>query len=232
MAVSLFLSYFGAAADGPALQSWFRSGPGESLRGADGINGLELYAPEASHDPFRDDGEGPLLIAEFGFADQAALEKAAVGEDFRHWLCDLSRLPVSDCRATCEAFEVLPSPVAGESQPSPRTAPVSYVVRYYRPAGNEEKFIAYYLEHHPALLGQFARIRNVICYRPLAWQNDTGLAPSGCMFGNEVVFDTLADLDAALASEMRQRLRQDYDVFRDWAGPNTHFATTRSRPWD
>ena len=65
MAVSLFLSYFGAAADGPALQSWFRSGPGESLRGADGINGLELYAPEASHDPFLDDAEGPLLIDEY-----------------------------------------------------------------------------------------------------------------------------------------------------------------------
>ena len=231
MAVSLFLTYFGKAADGPALQGWFRDGPAAALRSS-GAEWLELYVPEASHDPFLDDGEGPLLIAEFGFADQTALENAAASDEFRHWLCDLSGLPVSDCRVTAEAFEVLPSPVAGESQASPRTAPVSYVVRYYRPAGDEEKFIAYYLEHHPALLGQFARIRNVLCYRPLTWQNHTGLAESDCMFGNEVVFDSLDDLDAALASEHRQHMRKDYDVFRDWAGPNTHFAMTRSRPWD
>jgi len=42
---------------------------------------------------------------------------------------------------------------------------------------------------------------------------------------------SLEDLNAVLASEMRLRLHQDYDVFRDWAGPNTHFAMTRSRPW-
>jgi hypothetical protein len=232
MAVSLFLTYFGGADDGPILRDWFRNGPAEILRRAGGITGLEFYAPEASHDPFLDDGEGPLLIAEFGFPDVAALEKTTASEDFQHWLCDLSRLPAADCRVTCEAFEVLASPVAGESEPSPRTAPISYVVRYYRPAGDEEKFIAYYLDHHPALLGEFAGIRNVICYVPVAWANQTGLAESGCMFGNEVVFDTLEDLNAALASEVRQRLRQDYDVFREWTGPNTHFAMTRSRPWD
>ncbi len=232
MTVSLFLSYFGAADGGPILRRWFGDGPAEVLRHADGIAGLELYTPEASHDPFLDDGEGPLLIAEFGFSQLAALEKTAGSNDFRTWLCDLSRLPVKDCRVTCEAFEVLPSPVAGESQPVPRTAPVSYVVRYYRPAGNEEKFVAHYLDHHPALLGEFARIRNVLCYLPLTWANQTGLAESGCLLGNEVVFDSLEDLDAALASDVRQRLRQDYDVFRDWAGPNTHFAMTRSRPWD
>ena len=54
---------------------------------------------------------------------------------------------------------------------------------------------------------------------------------SDCMLGNEVVFDSLAALNAALASEMRHELRRDYQGFPPFSGPVSHHAMLRERLW-
>ncbi len=104
---------------------------------------------------------------------------------------------------------------------------MSFVVRYYRPAEDENAFQAFYVAHHPPILGRFPGIRNVLCYLPLAWRNAGAIATSDCMLGNEVVFDSLADLDAALASEVRHELRRDYERFPPFSGAVTHHAMLR-----
>jgi uncharacterized protein (TIGR02118 family) len=120
-------------------------------------------------------------------------------------------------------------PVAGESEPAPLTAPVSYVVRYHRPAENEAGFIEHYVANHPPILGKFPNIRNVICYLPIGFDDPNGIESADYMLGNEVVFDSLEDLNAALQSPVRHELREDFKTFPSFAGANTHYAMIRNR---
>ena len=53
------------------------------------------------------------------------------------------------------------------------------------------------------------------------------LLPVSAQIGNEVVFDSLDALNAALASDVRHRLREDYKSFPVKPGPNTHYAMQR-----
>ena len=87
------------------------------------------------------------------------------------------------------------------------------------------------LDHviHPPVLGKFPRIRNVMCYLPIAWTDPTGIASADYLLGNEVVFDSLEDLNAALASDVRHELREDYKSFPPFYGTNSHYAMRRQR---
>lgn len=129
--------------------------------------------------------------------------------------------------ATCEAYRALSYPVDGATAPAPRTAPVSFNVRYYAPVDDEKQFVEIYLQRHPPILAELPGVRNVLCYVPVAWTNPTALPVSNCILGNEVVFDSMNALNDALASEVRHRLRDDYNDFPVRPGPNTHFAMTR-----
>ena len=61
--------------------------------------------------------------------------------------------------------------MAGTERPAPLTASFSYVVRYHRPVEDEAVFVRHYLDTHPSLLARLPRIRNVLCYVPLAWRH-------------------------------------------------------------
>jgi len=130
---------------------------------------------------------------------------------------------------THHAFEMRFYPVAGETEPSQWIATTSYVVRYYGPAPDEQAFVDYYISHHAPLLGKFAGIRNVMCYLPIDWQDPTSIASAGYLFGNEVVFDSVAALNASLESPLRDELREDYHLFPPIDGHNTHFAMHRTQ---
>jgi uncharacterized protein (TIGR02118 family) len=120
-------------------------------------------------------------------------------------------------------------PVGGERSPAEWTAPVSYVVRYHRPAEDERAFVAFYTGSHPPLLGRLPGIRNIMCYLPIAWRDSSGLEHSDYLLGNEVVFDSTEALDAALASPVRDALREDFHRFPPFSGRNTHYAMLRRR---
>ena len=127
----------------------------------------------------------------------------------------------------CEAFETIDYSIAGEDSPKPRTAPLSFNVRYYRPVADEAAFNEFYLAHHPQILAHLPEIRNVLCYTPVEWTDTHDIPPSDCFLGNEVVFDSLDSFNAAMASDVRHELRRDYNSFPVRPGPNTHYATLR-----
>ncbi len=68
-----------------------------------------------------------------------------------------------------------------------------------------------------------------MCYLPIAWTDSTNIAVADYLLGNEVVFDSLDDLNAALASDVRHELREDYKNFPPFYGTNTHYAMRRQR---
>ena len=176
-------------------------------------------------DPLVDDGPGPLLIAMLGFADAADLERALSSASMARAFAELP----TGTHATGEAMECRFYPVAGEKSPAPLRAPFSYVVRYHRPAEDETAFIANYVATHPPTLARLPGIRNVMCYFPLRVPNPPGLPHADYMLGNEVVFDSVADFNRAMASPVRHELRAHYHAFPPFSGRNTHYPMQRIR---
>lgn len=229
MTIAYFLTYQGPHDDAQAFRDWFAGKPMETLRALPKARAIELYEPEVSEDPYLNDGPGPVLMVQVDFDDVGDLEGAIAGGAFRSEIADTSKIPVPNIALTHDALEMRWWAVGGDDKPHPRTAPVSYVVRYYPPAENEQAFIDFYVSHHPQILAKLPRIRNVLCYLRLDWTDPAGIERANTMLGNEVVFDTLQDLNDSLKSDVRHELRDDYKQFPPFDGNVTHFAMTRRR---
>lgn len=187
---------------------------------------LDLYAPAAGStaDPYVDEGAAPSCLAKLAFPSLDALERASRGTRFKAGLAGLEKDVLS-----CTAMRRSEHAVAGADAPALLTAPFSYVVRYHRPAEDEPVFVRHYLDTHPLLLGRLPRIRNVLCYVPLAWRHPAGIPVADYMLGNEVVFDHSDDFNAAMASPLRHELRAHFRQFPPFSGRNTHYPMDRRR---
>jgi len=185
---------------------------------------LDLYAPVTggAHDPFNDDGPGPLFIAMLAFPSREALAAAVASPELTSSL----RGRPGDLAWTGSAFERHFYPVGGKTDPL--TAPFSYVVLYHKPAEDEAAFIRNYVDTHPPTLATLPGIRSVMCYFPLPIAAD-GLAAADYIIGNEVAFDSVAAFNTAMQSPVRQELRRHIHEFPPFSGVNTHFPMNRTR---
>jgi hypothetical protein len=195
--------------------------PGLRARGE--VKTVSLFTPETGQDdPYTSDDAPPRLMIQVD-ADDLDQMRPFLGN------AELTRL-LEDAPAgsvTCEAFRTTCQVIEGVAEPTRREAPLSFNVRYYAPIEDAERFVDFYLRHHPQILAELPGIRNVFCYVPVAWTNPTGIPVSNCILGNEVVFDSVDALNDALASDVRHRLREDYNAFPVRPGPNTHYAMRR-----
>ena len=209
------------------VQAWFVAGPRQALSALPGLASFDLYTPAQgpSHDPYNHDGAGPAMMLMLDFADRAQLAAAVASGAI---VAALGALPAG-VDATGAAFERRFYPVGDDTRPSPLAAPFSYVVRYHRPADDEAAFIRNYLDTHPVTQARLPGIRGIMCYLPLDDLRAIDLATANYMIGNEVVFDDIAAFNGAMASPVRQELRQHYHEFPRFTGANTHFPMTRTR---
>jgi len=230
MTIAYFLVFSGPAEFGEPLRAWLKGAPAALFKAAPGLETLDLYTPEGSaKDPYLHDGPGPLAMLQAGFRTEKELEALLVKPDFRATVVAPSPAPPDKVTVVHDVMEARFYPVAGEARPSPLTAPISYVVRYHRPVANEAEFIAHYVAHHPVIQARFPRIRSIMCYVPIHWTDPTPITPASYLLGNEVVFDSVEDLDAALNSPVRHELREDFKRFPKFEGRNTHYAMRRAR---
>ena len=204
-----------------AVQAWFERAepPGRCWPG---LTAIDVYVPVAggTHDPYVDDGIGPLLLAMLQFKTTEAMSRVL---DDPAFAAALRNLP-QGVAATGSPFERHICPVAG--LPAPLAVPFSYVVRYHRPAENEAEFVAHYLADHPPILATLPGIRSVLCYLPLD-RLARELPTADYMLGNEVAFDTPEAYNAAMASPVRHELRAHFRSFPTFAGRNTHYPMMR-----
>jgi uncharacterized protein (TIGR02118 family) len=207
-----------------AVQTWFDAVATPAWTRLPGLSALDSYvmAPSGTHDPFVDDGAGPLLLAmlHFNSAEPMSQAAAAIARS-------LEGLPHGTA-PTGTPFERRLYPIGGEAMPGPLTAPFSYVVRYHRPADDEAEFVAHYLADHPPLLAKLPGIRSVLCYLPLD-PPATALPTANIMLGNEVAFDSPDAFNAAMASPVRAELRAHFRTFPKFTGRNTHYPMMRRR---
>jgi hypothetical protein len=208
-----------------AAADWFAQGPRSSWAQLPGLLSLDSYinAEQQVRDPYNNDGAGPLLLIVVEFASREALA-SAVGRI----VASMGDLP-HGVAATGSALERRSYPVGEGSAPAPLEAPISYVVRYHRPAADEAAFVDNYLASHPVTQAQLPHIRAIMCYLPLDELNHLSVPGADYMVGNEVVFDSIDDLNASMQSPVREELRAHYRQFPRFTGAVTHVPMRRVR---
>jgi uncharacterized protein (TIGR02118 family) len=230
MSIAYFITYSGAAEFGDAVRTWLKGAPAALFGKAPGLESLDLYTPErAAHDPYLDDGAPPLAMLQAAFRRKEDLEAFLATPEFRATMVAPSPAPPDKVTFVHDAMEQRFYPAGDETEPGPLTAPVSYVVRYQRPADDEAAFVEHYVSHHPQIQARFPGIRSIMCYVPIEWHDPTPITPAGYLLGNEVVFDSADALEASLSSPVRHELREDFKTFPKFSGRNTHYAMRRTR---
>jgi hypothetical protein len=207
-----------------AVQAWADRDATSIWAALVGLSAVDLYRPvrDGTHDPFNSDGPGPLLLAMLQFPTKQKLEAGLADPRFA---ASLHTRPAG-ITVTGTSLERRFYTVADAPDPGPLRAPFSYVVRYHHPAENVAEFVSHYIADHPPILGKLPEIRSVLCYLPVAAAADL-LPPADYMVGNEVVFDTPAAFNAAMASPVRLELRAHFKSFPKFTGRNTHYPMMR-----
>jgi hypothetical protein len=207
------------------LREWFDRTVAKTWTRLPGLSALDTYSPidDSAHDPFNADTGGPLLIVIADFAEPEA--HAAARSNLES---ELALLPAG-VGVTVSALERRFYAVADDASPRALHAPFSYVVRYHRPAEDESAFVANYVATHPPTLAKLPRIRSIMCYFPLAASAVHRHAVADYMIGNEVVFDSVADFNAAMQSPVRRELREHFNAFPSFTGRVTHYPMRRTR---
>ncbi len=222
MTIAYFQTFEVPAESGEEVRHNFREQAVPVLLDRPEIDCVNVYAPELVDDPYVDDGAPPELVVQFNVADLKALDTVFANKEVLDQLSAPENASVSS-----EVFEVIAYDIEGVAEPAKRTAPLSFNVRYYAPVTDEQHFRDFYVNHHPQILAELPGIRNVFCYIPVTPLSKTPHPISNCILGNEVVFDTLEALNKSMESEVRHRLREDYNAFPVRPGPNTHYAMLR-----
>lgn len=207
-----------------ATQSW-AGAAAAAWASLPGLWAIDLYQPLRghTHDPFNDDGPGPLLIAMLQFPNRAAFDAALAHPRFKQ---SLATLPAG-IACTGTPLERRLFPVGGSAEPAPLRVPFSYVVRYHHPADDVALFVSHYLADHPPILAKLPEIRSVLCYLPVDVGAANPLPAADYMLGNEVAFDTPEAFNAAMASPVRLELRAHFKSFPRFTGRNTHYPMMR-----
>lgn len=104
------------------------------------------------------------------------------------------------------------------------TVTASYFVRYEGEAENPAAFLAYYRQHHVPLVARFPGIRRIILHTPAAWVDPYPIQPDRFSLLVQLVFDSVEDLEKAVASEARAEARRDFAQLPKFHGSVYHQA--------
>jgi len=224
MTIAYFLHIDGLAGQHDELHRWADNVFAPALCASGQAKRVEAYSPQNVVDPYLGSESGKLLIVQADFPTLEMLENAIANPAVAHALAVLP--DKENFTITAEAFTTQHFPLLDGSTPE-RRAPISFVVRYYRPIENLQAFNDHYADHHPPIMANFPKIQNILCYFPVIWRDASSVAPSNSFLGNELVFETVDDLHQALSSDVRHDLRADYRLFPPHEGKNTHYAMSR-----
>lgn len=213
---------------GENVAGWFAAGPKDLLAALPDLAFLDVYTPAAgtARDPYNHDGGGPAMLLMLGFEDRDALSNAVSSGAIA---AALGSLP-DGARATGAVFQRQIFPVGNGTEPAPLAAPFSYVVRYQLPAEDEAAFIDNYIATHPTTQAHLPGIRAILCYLPQRDIADpNGLRDANYLIGNEVAFDDMEAFNGAMASPVREELREHFRTFPTFSGINAHYPMQRER---
>lgn len=226
MNVAIFISIWTSGVSGTALPEYFRAEPLQWLASQEAIRSVEIYTPEPGDVPVLDDVPAPTVIVQIDVDGEDAARKLVESEEFQERFNSEQALGPGVDSIRLELTEAVHYPVAGKTEAAPRTAALSFVVRYYGPVADPAQFVEFYTENHPPILAKFPAIRNVLCYLPLGWKDSKGITDDRLVIGNEVVFDDLDALKHSMTTPILDEAMADSEQFKAY-GYSTHHAMHR-----
>lgn len=90
---------------------------------------------------------------------------------------------------------------------------VSYLVRYVGEPEDARAFMEHYRTAHKEIMKRYPRIKGCKLHHPVEWHDPVAVNKDVIFVLAELVFDSLDDLNFALASEERQASRADFNNF-------------------
>ncbi|MBT7951027.1 MAG: hypothetical protein HN764_05335 [Gammaproteobacteria bacterium] len=233
MNIAVFVSIWSVDNSSVELNDIFRDAPLDFLKGESAVGAVEIYTPETGDVPKMEDIPAPTIIIQIDMNDAGAAQALVSSDKFQGLFMDKTAYSSAVEDIKLEITKAVHFPLPGNDMPPPRTAAMSFVVRYYGPVKDAAEFVGFYTNNHPPILSNFPGIRNVLCYLPLDCQNSGEVIDNRLIIGNEVVFDDLDGLKAALSSDVLALAQEDSKHFQHF-GYSTHHAMHRelvySRP--
>ncbi|MFT4823165.1 MAG: hypothetical protein ACJAUG_003582 [Halioglobus sp.] len=226
MKVAVFVTIWALGISPADLKQYHLGEPLAYLKDAPGVEVVEYYSPYPGDLPKMDDVPSPVSIVQIDLASREQAQALVGDSDFQKLFVDSPYFSASAEKVRVEIVQPVQYDIPGHASPPPRTAALSFVVRYYGPVENQAEFVDFYTKNHPPLLAKFPDIRNVICYLPMDYEQAGNIGDDSLVIGNEVVFDNLDALNAALASDAMPALSDDSKNFAKY-GYSTHHAMYR-----
>lgn len=196
-----------------------------ALQALAGLAHARIMVPDKTpgDQPFAKDGPGPNLALELYFATEAAATAAMTAASP---LATLAPLVRAGKGVTHQLMKARDFPTGSRAPTDPC---LTFLVSYRGPAADLQHWLDHYDANHPPIMVRFPGIREVETCRPVEWASALPFARATAMQRNKVVFDSFADLLAALASPVMLEMRADSATFPKWEGGNTHFPMTTWR---
>lgn len=191
-----------------------------------GVVEARIMVPDAtpSHQPFAADGRGPELALQLTFASRAAADAALSAPTPLAHLDLLQRLPKARV-----AHQLMQGRSFATGSRAPTDPCLTFFVTYPGTAQDIQHWLDHYDANHPPIMVRFPGIREVETHRPVAWSSSWPFEQENVLQRNKVVFDSFADLVAALASPVMLEMRADGKAFPPFTGKATHFPMTTWR---
>lgn len=215
-----------------------RAGPGAARMETDALFSLlqarqdcaaaDFYEPVHVSDPVLGETPDQAWMLRLDFNDAQALRQAAGPGGWAGQLCRAPWLgPLRDCELSAQAMLCRTAP-ASPAPGAPRAC--AYVAGYEGNPSDPEAWVAGYLDGHVPLMRRLPGLREAAVFtrlegeeiavpgRPLRW-----------LLRNHAVFDSAADLAAALQSPVRRELREHRACMPPAGGQNEHLPMLMRR---
>ncbi len=198
-----------------------------ALRGIRGLTQLVSHqASSGVRDPEVKEAAGPDYAFQLYFDDLLSLENALTrGSALDRTLASTDvalRLHFSWCH---QAMAVRRYRVSGDSRSNAIDRHgCTYFVSYEGRSADDEKWLGHYLRHHPPIMARLPGLRKLEVYSRIDYRCDLDIRRARSLQRNIVAFDSQDQLNAALASPVREELRADYHGFPSFDGTSPHGA--------
>jgi len=112
----------------------------------------------------------------------------------------------------------------GKVQREDKALSCSYFVRYRGTPEDPRRFLEHYRKKHGPIMRAYPGITACRLHIGTPWVDPVAVTPENIFLLAELEFPSIEALNAALASEMRQRSRADFVNFPRFDGEITHQA--------
>ncbi|MGU7768642.1 hypothetical protein ACV229_00475 [Burkholderia sp. MR1-5-21] len=184
-----------------------------------------LYTPAQASDYYTADGPSPPFSMQLDFERLSELEATIADGGHLQQVAALALPSLAGARVTQQVMLRRPFPVAGPADavadPGDRVQ-CSFLVHYPGRAADFDAWINYYLAHHPQIMKDFPGIREIEIFTRVDWIDAMPWERVHYMQRNRQVFDDPQAITAAMNSEVRHRMRADFERFPPFEGENLH----------